>query len=167
MRADHCFARGGGAKRGIEFATAEITVAARHRVGVAIAQERRNVAFTVRKVRAHQHIESALPAIGTGSSGRRGVIEVPHQILHVRVMVVVVVLVVLAVKLNALEVLLHDEVDDACDGVGTVSCRRSASDDFDSLDQAGGTKATRYPEYDQLFQGGVLNGTIAIGMASD
>jgi len=31
-------------------------------------------------------------------------------------MVVVGVLVVLAVKLNALEVLLHDEVDDARDG---------------------------------------------------
>src|SRR5258708_24812983 len=31
-----------------------------------------------------------------------------------------------------------DEVDDARDGVGTISCRRSASDDFDSIDQAGG-----------------------------
>ncbi len=32
-----------------------------------------------------------------------------------------------------------------------------------ALDAAGGAKATRYPEYDQLFAGGVLHGTIAIG----
>ena len=138
MRADHGFARGRGPVRGIELATAEVTVAARHRIGMAIAQKRRDVTLTVRKVRAHQHIERALPAVGTISGRRRGVVEVPHQILHVGVMVVVVVLVELAIKLNALEVLLHDEVDDAGDGVGTVSRGRSAGDDFDSLDQAGG-----------------------------
>ena len=78
MRADHGFARGRGAIRGIELATAEVTVAARHRIGVAIAQKRRNVTLTVRKVRAHEHIERALPPVLTRSGRRRGVIEVPH-----------------------------------------------------------------------------------------
>ena len=36
-----------------------------------------------------------------------------------------------------------------------------------ALDAAGGAKATRYPEYDQLFQDGVLNATIAVGYDED
>src|SRR5581483_1793161 len=32
-----------------------------------------------------------------------------------------------------------------------------------ALDAAGGVQATRWPEYDQLFQDGVLNATVAVG----
>jgi len=55
------------------------------------------------------------------------------------------------VGLKPFEVLLHDEVDDARDGIGTVCRRRTAGDDFDALDEAGGNlieiwrRVTRWP----------------------
>src|SRR5207344_2436492 len=42
-----------------------------------------------------------------------------------------------AVELDALEVLLEDEVGDAGDRVGTVSRRGTARDDLDALDRGG------------------------------
>ena len=58
-----------------------------------------------------------------------------HQALSEAVVVVVVVHAPLAVDLKALEVLLHDEVDHAGDGVRAVGRGGAAGDDFDPLDQ--------------------------------
>ena len=54
------------------------------------------------------------------------------------VVVVVLVEAVLGVEFNALEVLLHDEVDDAADRVRSVHGGRAAGQDFDPLDHAAG-----------------------------
>ena len=45
---------------------------------------------------------------------------------------------VLGVEADAFEVLLHDEVDDAGEGVRTVHGRGAAGDHFDVVDQGGG-----------------------------
>src|SRR5690606_15257184 len=45
---------------------------------------------------------------------------------------------VLAVEIEAFEVVLHDEVDDAGNGVRAVGRRSAAGDDLDALDQRGG-----------------------------
>ena len=55
--------------------------------------------------------------------------------LDVRILVVVEA--VLVVDLHAFEILLHDEVDDAGDGVRTVHSRRAAGDHVDPVDQGG------------------------------
>ena len=83
-------------------------------------------------------VESAVPPVLRRARGRNGVVELAHQTLQVGVAVVVPVLAELAVNLEPFEVFLHDEVDDARDGIGTVCRGRTAGDDFDALDEAGG-----------------------------
>ncbi len=43
----------------------------------------------------------------------------------------------LGIDFHALEIIAHDEVDDAGDGVGTIDRRRTAGDHFDAFDQRG------------------------------
>ena len=47
---------------------------------------------------------------------------------------------ILPAELNAFEVILHDEVDDTGDRVGAVHRRRTAGDDFRTLDERGGNR---------------------------
>ena len=100
-----------------------------------IAQKGGDVAFAVGEVRAHQHVEGALAAVGDRTRGR-DLARQSHGILSEGVVIVVLILGVLATHLKAFEVFLHDEVDDAGDGVGAIGRRRAARDDLDPLDQA-------------------------------
>jgi len=109
----------------IQGAAAEIAVAAGQRVLMPITQKGGDVALAVGEIRAHQHVEGALAAVGDRTRGR-DLAGQPHGILSKGVVIVVLILGVLAIHLKAFEVLLHDEVDDARDGVGAVGRRRAA-----------------------------------------
>jgi hypothetical protein len=63
-----------------------------------------------------------------------------HDVLDVVVVLAVLVDRVLRVDAHALEVLVHDEVDDAADGVGAVNGRGAAGQHVDAFDEAVGMK---------------------------
>ncbi len=123
---------------GRERAGAVVVLVLQQRFGVLVLEEDRRVALAVGKVRTHQdvvvldgalapevarHLE--LRRIGRGAPGQVAV----GTVLRVLIGAAVVL------DLNALERVVHDEVHDARDGVGTVHGRRTARQHFHPLDQ--------------------------------
>ena len=86
-----------------QLARAIVALIALDRIGVAIAQESRDVAFAVSKICPRQNGESAGAPVQRRTRGRL-IAELPHQALHERVVVVVQVLTQLAVDLETFEV---------------------------------------------------------------
>ncbi len=138
--------RGGVAGRG-ERARREVAVALQHFVVVADTGVGRDVAAAVFGADAHQDVELGATAVGDVVArqaelrriGRRAALDHVTQLDGAVAIEVVLVLVeaVLGVELHALEVLLHDEVDDAADRVRAVHGRGAAGQDFDALDHRG------------------------------
>ena len=125
----------------------EVAVALQDLLVVLIGSVGRDVAAAV--FGADAHGERALHAVAVGHVVigqrelrriRRGATGDHVTQLHcARAAEVVVVLIeaVLAVDLHAFEVFLHDEVDDAGDGVRSVHGGRAAGQHFDALDHRG------------------------------
>ena len=103
-------------------------------VGVLELEVAGDVAFAVRRVGPDDHREVGVLAV-PDAAGRRRDAGLALQALHEAVVLVVLVAADGAVELHAFEVGLHDEVDDAGDGVRAVGRRGAAGGDFDVVDQ--------------------------------
>ena len=103
-----------------------------------VAQEKSGIALAVGEVATHDHavvlglavradIARHMELRGVGCLARR------NNILDGAVLLVVVETVV-DVELHALKMVVHDEVHDACNGIGTIDRRCPAGQDFHALD---------------------------------
>ena len=114
----------------------EITAGLQHRIGLAIADEDDRVALVVGEVRAHRDAEVGGGAVAAHVARQH---EVPG--LHRAVDLASLVMVedrTVDVDLDALEAVVHDEVDHAGHGVGTVHRRGPACQHVHVLDQRRG-----------------------------
>jgi hypothetical protein len=93
----------------------------------------RDVALAVRRVQTKNGAEVARTAVP--GAARNRVAGGPFEALHVAVVLAMLIDAGLHIQLHALEVVLHDEVHDAGDGVRTVGRRGAAGQDVHPLDQ--------------------------------
>jgi len=122
---------------GIQLAAAEVAIRTRHRVHFHVAEVRGDIALAIGKAGAGEDVDRQCLAIRRRSGQRRAAYGA-LRILRERVVVVMPVPADASIDLQALEVLLHDEIDDAADGVGAIGRRRAASQHFDALYQRRG-----------------------------
>ncbi len=115
-------------------AGAEVALVLLDRIQLAIAHVHRGVARPSGVLMPATKVMSfELPSV-TLLSGRPK-LRLPHEIGDGVVVLVVLVQAVLRVDAHALEVVVHDEVDDAGDSIGAVHGRSAARQHFDTLDQ--------------------------------
>ncbi len=119
-----------------ERAGAEVAPVLRDRIERAIADIDRCIAASVRRVDAGDEREVLGVAI-THVALRQPEAVVAHDVRDVVGVVVVLVHAVLSIEPHAFELVVHDEVDDARDGIGAVYGGRAARQHFDALDQRG------------------------------
>ena len=150
-RAGECRARTAASERrrrvGGERARRVVAVALQNLFTVLVGRVRRDIAAAVFSADAHRQGRLNFVAIGHVVIRQRELRRVGLGTLSDDVaqrdcartaeIVVVLIEVVLKVDLHTLEVLLHDEVDDAGDRVRTVDSRGAAREDFDALDHCG------------------------------
>src|SRR6202043_505618 len=113
-----------------------------HRLLLVIDKITGEVSLAVIEVLTHEYREVMLVAIADAAGGngrlRRescvGIIRT-QQTLDIAIVLVVLAEAVLPIDLNAFEVLLENEIDDACDGIGAIGGRRSTRHYIDPLDQ--------------------------------
>ena len=102
------------------------------------AEIRRRVTLAVGEVAADQHVE-VLRISDKTLVARDHKIRITGGCLVREVAVTALLLVVEAIAvplhLNALEVVVHDEVHDTRDSVRAIDRRRTAGEDFDTIDQ--------------------------------
>ena len=122
---------------GRDAAFAEVAGALEHRLDVAVGGVGGDVALVVRRVGADDDRHVVDAAVAADILGDRQA-EAGQVLAGVAVALLVVVEAVLVVDLHAFEVLLHDEVDDAGDGVRAVHRRGAAGDHVDPVDQGRG-----------------------------
>ena len=129
---------------GLRAASREVARVFRDRVQVTEAAIHRDVALTVGAVHADDRVqvdrvavEDAVRRFGD-RTGRVAAQTFGDDAARERVGVVMLIAGPLAVELDALEVLAHDEVHDAGDGVRAVHGRGAAGQDFDVVDERGG-----------------------------
>ena len=87
-------------------------LSARDRSALEIIARHDQIATTIREITAHRQVD--------GVNGR------PGGTIHVE----------LGARFHALEIVAHDEVHDACDGIGAIDGRRTTRHDFRARDQA-------------------------------
>ena len=124
-------------------ALGEIARRLEHGLRVAITEIGRDVALVVRRVGAHDEravVGRTVPDVFLGLREAIGAAINVDLRLCAPPFRAVVVLVdrVRAVDFDALEVLAHDEVDDACQRVRAVHGRGAAGQDFHVIDESGG-----------------------------
>ena len=117
-----------------EGAGAVVAVALPHRFHVAVGGVGGDVAAAVVQIAAQDQRQIGRLAVGDAAGGGR-IASVLHDLAPVASVVVVVVAAVLVVHAEALEVVLHEEVDDAGDRVRTVGGGGAASQHFDAADE--------------------------------
>ncbi len=120
----------------VQRAGGEVALRLQQRVFLLVADEDHGIALAVGEVAAHQQVDVLDLGVGALVAGHREVAAVCRVGGRTAVLLVVVELVV-AFDLNALEVVVHDEVDHAGHGVRAVDGRCAAGQDFDALDQRG------------------------------
>ena len=118
--------------RTVHGASRVVTVALGHLVGLAVADIGHEVAAAFRDLAAERHRGVEGAAIG-GVAVRHREITQLEQALNRAVAVVVLVEAVLRIDLDALELRIHHEVDDAGDGIRTIDGRRAAGQHIDAL----------------------------------
>ena len=135
--------RAGGGTR-LAGARAVIAAALGDRVQLAVAGIERDVAMAVVEARAEREVDVERAAVGdaalrTAEAARGEAGRAVDQAGDVLVLQVVVVLIeaVLGVEADAFEIVVHDEVDDAGDGVGAVHRGGAAGQHFDTVDEQG------------------------------
>ena len=128
---------GGGIKVLGELALAEIAVGTRYRVVVQIGEIARDVAVVVGEIGAGDDAEVA--ATSVLDAPRQGCYApCAQERLNVGILLLVPVLTPVTIELQALEVLLQDEVHHPRDRIRPVNGRGAPGENLDSLDQRQG-----------------------------
>src|SRR5207248_7401464 len=124
-RRDHV--SGDGIEVLIELALAEISIAARYRVGVQVGEPAREVAVTLAEVGAGDYAKGPVaPVLDVARERRQACLD--RRVGHEGTFLIVPVLAELGVELQALKVLLQDKVHHTRDRVGPVHRRGTTGD---------------------------------------